>query len=115
MIIRSTDHTRISFGKLSDDGVLKQSPLASAKPDYNQFTSANFQYIVDHIGDMFGYAHVLIRVSVNANDLRTSTYGKHFMYQELIVKQGLLIEEQGKLIDRLVTLKDEEQDRISGI
>ena len=113
MIIRSTDHTRISFGKLSDDGVLKQSPLAAARPDYNHFTSANFQYIVDNIADMFGYAHGLIRVSVNANDLqpiwvdkngndrpeedeitfrftmnanintylRTSTYGKHFMYQ----------------------------------
>ena len=31
-------------------------------------------------------------------------------YQELIVKQGLLIEEQSKLIDRLVELKDEEQE-----
>ncbi len=31
-------------------------------------------------------------------------------YQELIAKQGLLIEEQSKLIDRLVELKDEEQE-----
>ena len=31
-------------------------------------------------------------------------------YQELITKQGLLIEEQSKLIDRLVELKDEEQE-----
>ena len=31
-------------------------------------------------------------------------------YQELIGKQGVLIEEQSKLIDRLVQLKDEEQE-----
>jgi hypothetical protein len=31
-------------------------------------------------------------------------------YQELIAKQGLLIEEQSKLIDRLVQLRDEEQE-----
>jgi len=70
MIIRSTDRTRMTFGKLSDPGVLDQSPLTAATPDINHFTSANFQYIVDHIADMFGYAHGTIRVSVDANDLQ---------------------------------------------
>ena len=112
MIIHSTDRTHIPFGKLSDSGVLDRSPLMQDAKDPELFTSANFQYIVDNIADMFGYAHGVIRVNVDANDLqpiwvdknnnqrqeedeitfrftmnanintylRTSTYGKHFMY-----------------------------------
>ena len=109
MIIREkADHTHLSFGKLSDPGTVEKSPICTDDQNIRCFTSANFQYIVNHIADMYGYAHGVISAEVERRDiglelhpgaalpdlitfrftmnaqintyLRTSVYGKHFMY-----------------------------------
>ena len=64
------DYTRISFGRLSDPGVLQKSPLASEQPELQHFTNRNFQYIADNIMDMFGLAQGTVRVSVIEKDHR---------------------------------------------
>lgn len=70
MNIHSNDRTRISFGKLSDPGVLQRSPLATDELHRKYFTSRNFQYIADHIAEMFGLAHGSIQATVVWNDLQ---------------------------------------------
>lgn len=108
MIIRhEDDYTHITFGKLSDPGVIEKSPIYQDDKNIDYFTSQNFQYIVDNIVDMYGYKQGTVSASVNENDyeivdapkhfsnilafrftmnaeintfLRTSYYGKHFMY-----------------------------------
>jgi len=70
MLIQTRDKTRISFGKLSDDGVLNQSPLANPRQDLSLFTTSNFQHMVNNIADMFGYGHGAIQVNVDTNDLQ---------------------------------------------
>lgn len=62
------DRTRISFGRLSDPGILEKTPLANDHPDLKHFDHRNFQYIVDNIVDMFGLAQGTIRASVVEND-----------------------------------------------
>ena len=64
MKIHSSDHTIVSFGKLSDPGVLRQSPLADDEVRYKPFTSKNFQYIVNHIAEIFGLAHGSVQAAV---------------------------------------------------
>lgn len=64
------DSTRISFGKLSDPGVLQQTPLASDQAELQHFSTRNFQYIVDNIVDMFGLAQGTVRASVIEQDHR---------------------------------------------
>lgn len=64
------DSTRISFGKLSDSGVLQKTPLANDQLKLQHFTSQNFQYIVDNITDMFGLDQGSIRASVIEQDHR---------------------------------------------
>ena len=64
------DSTRISFGKLSDSGVLQKTPLANDQLKLQHFTSRNFQYIVDNITDMFGLDQGSIRASVIEQDHR---------------------------------------------
>ena len=70
MRIKTHDRNFFSFGKLSDPTVLAKSPLYQRSPGLNDFNDANFQYIVNNIGDMFGYAHNTIRAQVNTNDVR---------------------------------------------
>lgn len=70
MLIRSFSRNHFSFGKLSDTGVVDSSPLSKTNPKPDDFSSANFQYIVDHIADMYGYAHKTVRVSVEENDIK---------------------------------------------
>ena len=62
------DRTRISFGRLSDPGVLAGTPLASENPALEHFTTRNFQYIVDNIVDMFGLSQGMIRTEVVQKD-----------------------------------------------
>lgn len=69
MIIRTEDRNAFSFGKLSDPTVLVRSPLYQKNPSIEHFTDANFQYIVNNIGDMFGYAHHTIRAQVREDDM----------------------------------------------
>lgn len=106
------DMTRISFGQLSQEGVVAASPLANPyRLGLDAFTSENFQYIADHILDMFGYAHGTVQITVGPNDwvqfaqqggyntntqevfqmqvqasilpaARLSLYGRHFMFQQ---------------------------------
>lgn len=65
------DSTRISFGRLSQQGVLNKSPLANPyKLNYDAFSTRNFQYIVDNVVDMFGYEQGTIKVFVEANDFQ---------------------------------------------
>ena len=66
------DRTNVSFGRLSDPGVLQHSPLASARPELQYFNSQNFQYIVDNIADMFGLAKGTIQVGVIEKDYMRS-------------------------------------------
>lgn len=68
MRISSRDRTKITFGKLSDPGVLDRSPLSSEDLKTRYFTPQNFQYIVDHIGDMFGLAHGTVQAGVIEQD-----------------------------------------------
>ena len=68
MRISSRDRTRISFGKLSDPGVLERSPLSTQELETEYFTTQNFQYIVDHIADMFGLAHGSVQAGVIEQD-----------------------------------------------
>ena len=68
MYLNSKDYTKISFGKLSDPGVVKASPFSKDNPALNFFTSENFQYVVDNIADMFGISHGTIQASVMEND-----------------------------------------------
>lgn len=70
MLIKSVSRNEFSFGKLSDKGVIANSPLSKANQEMADFSSANFQYIVDHIVDMYGYAHGTIKVGVEANDVK---------------------------------------------
>lgn len=63
-----SDRTSISFGRLSDPGVLKKTPLASDHPALRHFTTKNFQYIVDNIVDMFGLAQGTVRTEVIKKD-----------------------------------------------
>lgn len=70
MLIKTHDRNTFSFGKLSDPTVLVRSPLFQRDPSFEQFNSANFQYIVNNIGDMFGYAHNTIHAQVDDNDVR---------------------------------------------
>lgn len=63
-----SDKISISFGKLSDPGVLKKTPLASDHPALRHFTTKNFQYIVDNIVDMFGLAQGTVRTEVIKKD-----------------------------------------------
>lgn len=104
MIIQSFDNN-ISFGKLSDRGVLDKSKIYQNYKDIKHFTNKNFQYIVDNIADMYGYKHGIITADVEEKDyvlaqnqkndllefrftmnaqintyMRTSCYGKHFMH-----------------------------------
>ena len=69
MIIRTSDQNHFSFGRLSDPGVMQQSPLYNSNPVLEHFSTANFQYIVDHIVEMFGYARGTVRVAVDGNDM----------------------------------------------
>jgi len=68
MRISSRDRTKISFGKLSDPGVLGRSPLSTQELEAQYFTTQNFQYIVDHIADMFGLAHGSVQAGVIDQD-----------------------------------------------
>ena len=68
MRISSRDRTKISFGKLSDPGVLQRSPLSDKEVKEQYFTTQNFQYIVDHITDMFGLAHGTVQAGVIEQD-----------------------------------------------
>ena len=71
------DSTRISFGRLSDDGVLQKSPLSGDRPELHHFTTGNFQYIADNIVDMFGLAQGTIRASVIEQDHRLGWMDKN--------------------------------------
>ncbi len=62
------DRTNISFGKLSDPRVVRSSPLSREDPVFEYFTSANFQYVVDNVADMFGISHGTIKTAVVEND-----------------------------------------------
>jgi len=62
------DRTVISFGKLSDPGVMQKTPLANNAPALEYFTSEHFQYIVDNIVDMFGLAQGTVLAEVEEND-----------------------------------------------
>ena len=64
----SRDRTRISFGKLSNPGVLQRTPLSQAAPGLQHFKTENFQYIVDHIVDIFGLDHGCVHVDVESQD-----------------------------------------------
>lgn len=69
MNIRQRDRNSFSFGRLSDPQVLEKSPLYGSEPALEHFTDGNFQYIVNHIADMFGYAHNCISARVDGNDV----------------------------------------------
>lgn len=62
------DTSRISFGKLSDRGVLEKTHLAKKQLEIQHFNSRNFQYIVDNIADMFGISPGTISVAVIEDD-----------------------------------------------
>jgi len=65
------------------------------------------------IGGIIGGVYVGakgIDVVRNAAAKKKSKKALSGYYQELVAKQSILIEEQSKLIDRLVQLKDEEQE-----
>lgn len=64
MRIHSNDRTRVAFTRLSDPGVLGKSPLANDDVRYKHFTSSNFQYIVNHIAEMFGLKHNSVEATV---------------------------------------------------
>ncbi|MDL2318717.1 hypothetical protein LJC74_06545 [Eubacteriales bacterium OttesenSCG-928-A19] len=67
--IHEKDKTIISFGRLSDPGVVSRSPLANPyKLRKDAFSSENFQYIADHILEMYGYSHGTVRALVEPND-----------------------------------------------
>ena len=62
------DVSRISFGKLSDPGVIEKTRLAKNQLDIQYFNDRNFQFIVDHIGETFGLNHGTIAAKVIDND-----------------------------------------------
>ena len=70
MNIHCNDRTKISFGKLSDPGVVKNSPLATDEIRSRYFTTKNFQYIVDHIAEMFGLKHNSVQATVISKDVQ---------------------------------------------
>ena len=68
MKLRDSDRTRISFGKLSDLGVMQRSSFADEELKPSAFSSDEFQYIVDHIAEMFGLRHGNISAEVVEDD-----------------------------------------------
>lgn len=69
MRLITRDRNSFSFGKLSDMGALIGLPLNHREPMPEHFTTRNFQYIVNNIADMFGYAPGTIQVRVEENDV----------------------------------------------
>ena len=74
MYMKFKDSTKISFGKLSTPGVVKNSPLSDENINIEHFNDQNFQYIVDNIADMFGLAHGSINASVVEKDYEAGWY-----------------------------------------
>ncbi|WP_298035537.1 hypothetical protein [uncultured Dysosmobacter sp.] len=70
MLIRQSDKTNISFGNFSDPGTLSKSDIYSKELKKKYFNTASFQYIVDNIAEMFGYASGTVTASVVENDIQ---------------------------------------------
>lgn len=71
MVIKTTDETTFSFGKLSDEGVFSKSPFSREKQQPWYYNSKNFQHLIDNIADIFGYSHGTITASVVKNDVES--------------------------------------------
>ena len=77
LVIRKSNSSPVSFGKLSDSDVLQKSPLNQQQLKEEYFSSENFQYIVDNVADMFGYAHGTVIASVEINDTQATWNDKN--------------------------------------